>query len=318
METKSVASQALQGLWTQVTPVSGTGYLRNVIFAEKKFYAVGGNGTSSTTQLIGGGNYGTAWSSLKNVIGTDSGKVINKLYNAGDSLTALSQSGSITTSDVYSTSSTWTDLTARLGMSGDLQDTLFYTPISGSQNAWLVVGSNGKIYACFNDRSGKFERANPFTSSETVYCANGVGSLLAVAGSNGKLCTAPKIAPANPSSFTVRNSTFGSSDIYAMKLCNGRMYIVGAGGKMAYSADLTVWTAVADTSFAGTAINDIAYGNGKYVAVGDGGKTAVSTDGVNWTQQANTFEGSAISSVAYGNGNFVAVGGFGKIAYWTP
>lgn len=318
METKSVASQALQGLWTQVTPIDGTAMLRSVIFAEKKFYAVGGNGTSATTQLIGGGNYGTTWSILKSVIGTDSGKIINKLYNAGSSLTALSQNGSITTGDTYSPSSSWTDLTGRLVMSGDLQDTLFYTPITGSQNAWLVVGSNGKIYTCYNDRSGKVERSSPFTASETIYCVNGVGNLFAVAGSNGKLFIGTKIAPANPQGFNAKNSTFGSSDIFAMKICNGRPFIVGADGKMAYSTDLTVWTAVANTSFAGTAIRDITYGNGKYVAVGDGGKTAVSDDGINWTQQANTFEGTDIRSVAYGNGNFVAVGGFGKIAYWTP
>jgi hypothetical protein len=151
-----------------------------------------------------------------------------------------------------------------------------------------------------------------------VYCVNVIGSFVLVAGSNGKLLSAVKIATENPQTFTPRTSTFGTSTILSMKLCNGKMFIVGADGKMAYSSDGLGWTAVEDTSFGGTIIRDIAYGNGKYVAVGDGGKTAVSEDGIGWVQQVNTFAGTDIRSVAYGNGNFVAVGAGGKIAYWTP
>lgn len=142
--------------------------------------------------------------------------------------------------------------------------------------------------------------------------------IVLIAGSNGKLLSAVKMATNNPQSFATRTSTFGTSTILSMKLCNGKMFIVGADGKMAYSSDGLSWTAVEDTSFDGTIIRDIAYGNGKYVAVGDGGKTAVSEDGIGWVQQVNTFAGTDIRSVAYGNGNFVAVGAGGKIAYWTP
>lgn len=320
MENANSASQALQELWTQVAPVANTGMLRRVIFAQGKFYAAGGNGLATTTQLIGGNAAGTAWTKLKSTLTADSGKVINELYwnGLGTSLQALSQSGNLIDGSTVRPATDWTDVTATARLSGDLQGIVYYQPIYGNNATFILVGSNGKVFSRFSDWSSQVERATTFTSSETVYCVNVISDFVVIAGSNGKLLSAVKMATNNPQSFAARTSTFGTSTILSMKLCNGKMFIVGADGKMAHSPDGLTWTAVADTSFGGTIIRDIAYGNSKYVAVGDGGKTAVSDDGVTWVQQANTFAGTDIRSVAYGNGNFVAVGAGGKIAYWTP
>ena len=320
MENANSASQTLQDLWTQVQPVDNTGMLRRVVFAQGKFFAAGGNGLPATTQLVSGGATGTAWAKLQGALTSDSGKVLNELYwnGIGSSLQALSQSGNLIFGDAARPERDWTNLTATVRASGDLQGIVFYQAINGNETTWILVGSNGKVFSRYGDWSGQVERTTTFTSSETVYCVNVIDSFVLVAGSNGKLLSAVKVATDNLQNFTPRTSTFGYSTILSMKLCNGKMFIVGADGKMAYSSDGLSWTAVEDTSFAGTIIRDIAYGNGKYVAVGDGGKTAVSEDGIGWVQQANTFAGTDIRSVAYGNGNFIAVGAGGKIAYWTP
>lgn len=320
MENANSASQTLQDLWTQVEPVDNTGMLRRVVFAQGKFFAAGGNGLPTTTQLVSGGATGTAWTKLKGVVTSDSGKVLNELYwnGLGVSLQALSQSGNLIFGSAERPERDWTNLTATVRASGDLQGIVFYQAINSNDTTWILVGSNGKVFSRYGDWSGQVERTTTFTSGETVHCVNVIGVFVLVAGSNGKLLSAVKMATENPQNFTPRTSTFGTSTILSMKLCNGKMFIVGADGKMAYSSDGLTWTAVGDTSFGGTIIRDIAYGNGKYVAVGDGGKTAVSEDGIGWVQQANTFAGTDIRSVAYGNGNFVAVGAGGKIAYWTP
>jgi len=320
MENANSASQTLQDLWTQVEPVDNTGMLRRVVFAQGKFFAVGGNSLPTTTQVVTGSATGTAWTKLKGVVTSNSGMVLNELYwnGIGTSLQALSQSGNVINGIADRPERDWTNLTATARAYGDLQGIVFYQPISGNSYTWILVGSNGKVFSRYSDWSGLVERTTTFDSSETVYCVNVIDSFVLVAGSNGKLLSAVKMATENPQTFTPRTSTFGTSTILSMKLCNGKMFIVGADGKMAYSSNGLSWTAVEDTSFGGTIIRDIAYGNGNYVAVGDGGKTAVSEDGIGWVQQANTFAGTDIRSVAYGNGNFIAVGAGGKIAYWTP
>lgn len=319
----SNGSETLEVFWTQVAPVDYTGTLRSVIFANGNFYAAGGSGSVQTTQLVGGGASGTVWAKIHSLIAGNSGNRVNKLYwnGIGSSLQALSQAGSVSSGSNVTPERGWTSHTATLGASGDLQDIIYYKPInsSSSSSCWLLVGSAGKVFCCHGDWSGIVERTTTFSTSETVYCINATSTYLVVAGSNGKLFTSIRVKPNVTQSFRSVTSTFGSqSDILAMKLCNGQLFIVGEDGKMAYSSSAVVWTAVANTSFDGTVIRDIAYGSGKYVAVGDGGKTAVSDDGINWVQQANTFEGTDVLSICYGNGTFVAVGAGGKIAYWAP
>jgi len=100
-----------------------------------------------------------------------------------------------------------------------------------------------------------------------------------------------------------------------------KMHVIGG-------ADITSWTAVANSPFGDTGdIKAIAYGNGKFVAVGYEidhssspaliiSKIAYSTNGINWiTANNNPFNNDNILAITYGSGKFVAVGENGKIAY---
>lgn len=111
----------------------------------------------------------------------------------------------------------------------------------------------------------------------------------------------------------VSNSTFGNNAINAVAFGNDVFVAVGAGGRMARSADGINWTAVSDTTFGNNAINAVAFGNGRFIAGGDGGRMAFSADnGVTWTAIANNgFLINAIYGIAYGDvggGRWVAVG----------
>jgi hypothetical protein len=76
------------------------------------------------------------------------------------------------------------------------------------------------------------------------------------------------------------------------------------------------WTAVANSTFGTSSINDIAWGGDKFVAVGYDGKMAYSSDGVTWTAvTTSTFGTSDIMAIAYGDGKFVAVGQDNKTAH---
>ncbi len=120
MENANSASQTLQDLWTQVAPVDNTGMLRSVVFADGDFYAAGGNGLPTTTQLVSGGATGTAWTKLKGAVTSDSGKVLNKLYwnGLGTTIQAVSQSGNVAYGSTARPSRDWTDLTATVRASG--------------------------------------------------------------------------------------------------------------------------------------------------------------------------------------------------------
>src|SRR5262249_5675266 len=114
MDNANSASQTLQDLWTQVDPVENTGMLRRVVFAQGKFYAAGGNGLPTTTQLVTGDATGTAWTKLKGAVTSDSGKVLNELYwnGLGTTLQGLSQSGNVVQGSTARPLRDWTDLTA--------------------------------------------------------------------------------------------------------------------------------------------------------------------------------------------------------------
>ena len=119
----------------------------------------------------------------------------------------------------------------------------------------------------------------------------------------------------------VTNSTFGSSNIYAIAYGNNKFVAGGDLGKMATSTDGVTWTAVPDSTFGNSTINAIAYGNNKFVAGGSGSggrsKMAISMDGVTWTPVSNPFATYTIFTIAYGLGMFVAGGQSGKMATST-
>jgi len=132
-------------------------------------------------------------------------------------------------------------------------------------------------------------------------------------------------APVGGSSVWTRSTsggggTFGSSDIEGIAWGNNKFVAVGSGspGKIAYSSDGIIWTAVTDSKFSSTSIQGIAWGNDKFVAGGSGspGRMAYSPDGINWTAVGDSdFGTSFIWGIAWGNNKFVAVGSQGKMAY---
>jgi len=263
---------------------------------------------------------GTSWTNNGGSQPGAASLIVNRiayLQNTQAYYLALTSGGLVYSSAPATNAQSWTARPA-LTISGQYYDVVQYYSTINSMKCFLLVGSGGKVINCYDDLAGYVSRTSFFTASQDIYAANTIGSLLVIAGAAGKINTYPKFRPADNMVQTARSSQFGTSDIYDLKLCNGALWAVGADGKMSYSSDGAAWTAVANTSFEGTAIRGIAYGAGRYVAVGDGGKIAESTDGANWTQQENTFDGTTLRRIAFRSDKFVAVGDSGKIGYWIP
>ena len=107
------------------------------------------------------------------------------------------------------------------------------------------------------------------------------------------------------------NSTFGSSAIRNVSYINNKFFAVGDDGKIAYSTDGKIWTAVI-TAFTDT-IYGIAYGDGMYVIAG----TFIfkhSTDLMTWTDiPPNVFGipgpgNRIIYDIVYSDNQFLACG----------
>jgi|GEM_PF-896006 len=312
---------ALQ-LWIQSTPVANTGNLRDVIYStyNGRWLAAGGSGAAGSVQLITALNTGTSWANNGGSQPAAVSQIVNRIAYFGGTPSyylALTSGGLVYSATAASNAQSWIARSA-LSIVGQYYDVVQYYSTKNSMMCFLFVGAGGKVSNCYDDFATNFARTSSFTAAQAIYAANTIGTLLVVAGAGGKINTYPKARPADSMVYTARTSQFGTSDIYGLKLCNGALWAVGADGKMSYSSNGTAWTAVANTSFEGTAIRSIAYGAGRYVAVGDGGKIAVSTDGVNWTQQANTFDSTNLRSIAFATSKFVAVGDNGKVGYWIP
>jgi len=310
-------------MWIQSTPVANTGNLRDVIFSSYdvgRWLAAGGSGAAGSVRLITGLDTGTSWTNNGGSQPGAASLIVNRiayLPNTPTYYLALTNSGLVYSATGASKAQSWTARPA-LSISGQYYDVVQYYSTINSMRCFLLVGSGGKVINCYDDMTGYVARTSFFTAAQDIYAANTIGTLLVIAGAGGKINTYPKFRPADNMVQTARTSQFGTSNIYDLKICNGALWAVGADGKMSYSSNGADWTAVANTSFEGTAIRGIAYGVGRYVAVGDGGKIAISTDGANWTQQENTFDGINLRRIAFWKDKFVAVGDSGKIGYWIP
>lgn len=151
----------------------------------------------------------------------------------------------------------------------------------------------------------------PGTSLKRAFAYS--GSLYVAAGNSGTLQTSPDYT-----TWTLRTSTFGATDIYGAAYGAGVFVIVGLGGKAASSADGITWTSrtsgfgtedIIDVIFVSALSLFIAVG---YYSVGVAGGIATSADGTTWTLRYSTAP-TPLRSVAYGNGIVVAVGGSGAI-----
>jgi hypothetical protein len=134
-------------------------------------------------------------------------------------------------------------------------------------------------------------------------------------------------APLSPGSLTFTAATttasgFSATNVKGVTYGNNTFVAVGAGGKIAHSADGIIWTAATTTASGfGTAdVNGVAYGGGKFIAVGGQdttAKIATSTDGATWTAVTTPYIAGSLNSIAYGNNTFFAVGANRAISYST-
>jgi hypothetical protein len=90
---------------------------------------------------------------------------------------------------------------------------------------------------------------------------------------------------------------------------DGLYLMVGSGGVLRRSADLSTWES--GGSGAGSSLRAVAYGDGVFVAVGHD-RRAVTADGLTFTEDQTSSAGET-NRVAFGDGTFVAVGGDGLI-----
>ena len=96
---------------------------------------------------------------------------------------------------------------------------------------------------------------------------------------------------------------------------NGRVFVVGQGGKVVMSQDGSRWSEIAVEGEKLRGVRAVAYNGKQFVAVGsafDGllvGVISTSPDGINWTaRQAGFARGFGLVSVTHGEGTFVTVG----------
>jgi hypothetical protein len=112
---------------------------------------------------------------------------------------------------------------------------------------------------------------------------------------------------------------------YGLAYGNGKVVVVGAGGRVAVTSDLTYW----GYPSTGT-VEDLlgaVYGNSGFVAVGTNGTVLKSSDGAAWASavwtQQNPKPAGTLNDVAFANAAYVTVGAGGLIlnsrdaATWT-
>jgi len=217
---------------------------------------------------------------------------------------------------------TWTAVNnSTFSSTGIIRDVIY-------DNQFIAVGASGKMAYSSDGITWTAIITSAFDSYTTIYgIAANIYYYVAV-GADGKMAYCTSSSSSAPTTWTTVTSTFGAIAINSVASTGamGSTWIaVGANGKMARcnNSTPTSWTAVTDSTFGTTAINDVAYGGDNFVAVGNSGKMAYSTDrGFTWTAVTNsTFGTNAIRSVAWNGGTkgyggmFVAVGSEGKAAY---
>lgn len=146
------------------------------------------------------------------------------------------------------------------------------------------------------------------TSSATTY------SYVAV-GNAGALSKSPAYTSTGALVWTPVSTTGTTLDGVAL---NGVLYalskyiVVGAGGKVAHSTDISAWTAA--TSGTASDLNAIATNGSFVVAVGAGGTIIHSADGITWTAATSVPTTENLNGVAYSTkGVWVAVGANGTL-----
>ena len=192
--------------------------------------------------------------------------------------------------------------------------------VAGGEYGRLAYSPDGKSWTNVTDST--------FASEMVLGIAWGNGKFVAV-GNSAKIAYSSDgiiwTAVADESNAFI-GTYGGKSGVSAIVYGNDKFVAVGGGtgnggsGRIAYSSDGIIWTAVSNSTFGTTGISRLAYGDGKFVAAASSDKMAVSSDGITWTavtQSIFLYPSPSLNTIAYGSGKFIAVGYNGTIAYST-
>jgi hypothetical protein len=274
--------------WTAVSNRVTDGSVRDIIFVNEKFIAVGGNIAISED--------GKNWTSIANgIFGTfelDGLNYIIQRIGFGDGIyVACSFGGKIAWSEDLIN---WTDVAVSTfgenlyyASTGDVWQSESIRGITYGNGKFVAVGYEGRIAWSENGKDWTAVVNSPF--NDTVWAVTFEDGIFLASGAN---------------------KTFSSADgIIWQQVTNiPRFYSIAFGnGMFVYASSVAV---------------KVAYGDGYFVAIGGhrySGQIAWTEDGENWADVKNTtFGNEAIVAIAYGKGIFVVGGAIGKMAYSRP
>lgn len=167
--------------------------------------------------------------------------------------------------------------------------------ITYANGKFVVVGYNSAAYS--TDNGTTWTAAASFPDGQWSAVCYGGGKFVAVDSS------ANKAMYSSDGNVWTEISLPSGGGWPGIAYGNGR-FVATTMGKIAYSDNLTEWTAVQVGYDMWRAVT---FSGEKFVMVGSGGNSAYSTNGEGWTVSA-VLDRLDLKSVAYGNGNFIAVG----------
>ena len=201
-------------------------------------------------------------------------------------------------------SSTWTLNDPVSGIA--MRSTCYFSYAS----KWLITGDNSYVYYTGTPPTSGWTATSKGTSSNSKMVRPG-STLACCVGDSGFLSTS-----SNGTSWTIRTSSFGTTQIYSCYYDNSIWVFGGSGGKIATSTDPT--SSVTQNTNTRTwpyITKDFSYHNNLWVCVGYGGVIATTKNPAG-TWDANTSgTTNELSGITYGNGYFVTAGNGGTILY---
>ena len=240
---------------------------KNVIYANGKYVAVGGNKYGSSTGYITSSVNGLSWNTPEQIGYLD--EWWNIVYANGKFVAVGgSNTGYITTSI---NGSNWT--------------TPFEPGAGGFRGLYAVAYGNGKFVAVgentnFTISTDGTNWTTPKTISyyDTLHSITfGNGKFVAVGNTNG----AGIITTSSDGITWTSVQKIGSNTWYSITYENGKFIVVGANGYIVTSSDGITWTSPKKVGTNNW--KSIIYSNGKFIIAGDKGYITTSIDGENWT-----------------------------------
>jgi Immunoglobulin I-set domain len=276
--------------WTLRSPLPTPNPLRDIVYTNGLWVAVGDSGTVLTSS-----DEGQTWTRQFTSITNHSNAFLGIAHGAGRYVAVTSFGASATSTDgtnwsfhpLGRTNFAWESITYADGrfVAGGVSATNIAVSTDGMMWSYHVSGVSGQVYDVAH-------AAGLFVATVTRPGFNDGSILTSPDGTNWT----PRVTNLF-TGFGLRGVTHG----------NGRFVVVGNSASLV-STDGVAWT----TNFNALHQNRLAvtFGNGQFVAVGAAGSFAnigvsfSSTDGTNWT----TGTGTPAEAVTFGNGRFASAG----------